>query len=134
MIILVTSSGKSFLYLLLASLNTAETIIVIVSLIALKLNLLRKIKEMKIFTLIYEEYKLTDKLVLILIETVVSLSFQLFLMSLHVKNKLDRIIFNECHLIVTTANYKHKMHELKKLRLIITQFFFLSVTLSVSVL
>ena len=71
---------------------------------------------------------------LISIETVVSLSFQLFLMSLYAENKLNRIIFDECHLIVTTANYRYKMHKLKKLRLIITQFFFLSATLSVSVL
>ncbi len=71
---------------------------------------------------------------LISIEIAVSLSFQLFLMSLHAENKLDRIIFDECHLIVTTANYRYKMHELKKLRLIITQFLFLSATLSVSVL
>jgi len=72
--------------------------------------------------------------VLILIETVVSSSFQLFLISLHAENKLDKIIFDEYHLIVTAANYRHKMHELKKLRLITTQFFFLSATLSVSVL
>ncbi len=71
---------------------------------------------------------------LILIETVVSSSFQLFLISLHAENKLDKIIFDEYHLIVTAANYRHKMHELKKLRLITTQFFFLSATLSVSVL
>ncbi len=89
---------------------------------------------MKVSTLIYEEQKSADKLVLVSIETAVSLSFQLFLMSLHAENKLDRIIFDECHLIVTTANYRHKMHELKKLRLITTQFLFLSATLSVSVL
>ncbi len=89
---------------------------------------------MKILTLIYEEYKSINKLVLILIEIVVSLSFQLFLMFLHAKNKLDRIIFNECYLIVTTANYRYKMHKLKKLRLITTQFLFLFITLFVSVL
>jgi len=63
------------LYLLLASLSTAETTIVIVSLIALKSDLLRKVKEMKILTSIYEEQKSTDKLVLVLIETAESLSF-----------------------------------------------------------
>ena len=55
-------------------------------------------------------------------------------MSLHAEIKLDRIIFDECHLIVTAANYRHSMHSLKKLQLITIQFIFLSATLSVSVL
>ena len=133
-IILVTLSDKSFLYLLLASLSITESTIIIVSLIALKSDPLRKVKEIKISALIYKEKKLINKLVLISIETIVSLSFQLFLMSLHAENKLNKIIFNEYHLIVTAANYKYRMHELKKLRLIITQFVFLFTTLSVSVL
>jgi len=133
-VILATSSGKSFLYLLLALLSTAETTIIIVPLIALKSDLLRKAKEMKISASIYEERKSADKLVLVLIETTILSSFQLFLMSLHAENKLDRIIFDECHLIVTVANYRHSMHSLKKLRLITTQFIFLSATLSVSIL
>jgi superfamily II DNA helicase RecQ len=133
-VILATSSGKSFLYLLLASISTAKTMIIIVPLIALKSDLLRKAKEMKISASIYKEKKSADKLVLVSIETAVSSSFQLSLMSLHAEIKLDRIIFNECHLIVTAANYRYKMHELKKLRLITTQFVFLSATLSVSVL
>ncbi len=89
---------------------------------------------MKILTSIYEKHKFINKLVLILIETIVSLSFQLFLMSLHAENKLNKIIFNECYLIVTIANYRHKMYKLKKLRLIIIQFLFLFTTLFVSVL
>jgi len=105
-----------------------------VPLTALKLDLLRKVKEMKIFASVYEEKKSADKLMLVSIETAVSSSFHLFLMSLHAENKLNRIIFNECHLIVTAANYRDLMHSLKKLRLIITQFIFLSVTLSISVL
>ena len=89
---------------------------------------------MKIFASVYEEKKSADKLMLVSIKTAVSSSFHLFLMSLHAENKLNRIIFNECHLIVTAANYRDSMHNLKKLRLIITQFVFLSATLSVSVL
>jgi len=133
-VILATSSDKNFLYLLLASLSTAETTIIIVSLIALKSDFLQKAKEMKISASIYEEKKSADKLILVSIETAVSSSFQLFLIFLHAENKLDRIIINECHLIVTTANYKYLMHSLKKLQLIITQFIFLSATLFVSIL
>jgi superfamily II DNA helicase RecQ len=133
-VILATSSDKSFLYLLLTLLSTAETTIIIVSLIALKSDLLQKAKEMKISTSIYEEKKSADKLVLVSIKIAISSSFQLFLMSLHAENKLDRIIFDEYHLIATAANYRHLMHNLKKLQLITTQFIFLSATLSVSVL
>ncbi len=121
-VMLATSSGKSFLYLLFASLSTAETMIIIISLTALKSDFLWKAKEMKISASIYEEKKSADKLVLVSIKTAVSLSFQLFLISLHTENKLDRIIFDECHLIVTAANYKYSMHNLKKLRFITTQF------------
>ena len=74
-IILLTLSDKSFLYLLLASMFTVATTIVIVFLVALKLDLLRRAKEIKISALIYEEKKSSDKLVLVLIETAVSSSF-----------------------------------------------------------
>jgi len=39
-VMLATSSGKSFLYLLFASLSTAETMIIIISLTALKSDFL----------------------------------------------------------------------------------------------
>jgi len=114
-VILTTSSNKSFLYLLLASISTVETTIIIIFLTALKSDLLQKAKEMKISASIYEEKKSADKLVLVSIETAVSSNFQLFLISLHAENKLDRIIFDECYLIVTAANYRYQMHNLKKL-------------------
>jgi len=55
-------------------------------------------------------------------------------MSLHIENKLDRIIFNKYYLIVTAANYRYQMYNLKKLQLITIQLTFLSATLSISIL
>lgn len=55
-------------------------------------------------------------------------------MSLHTENKLNRIIFNKYYLIVTTANYRYQMYNLKKLQLNTIQLTFLSTTLSISIL
>lgn len=55
-------------------------------------------------------------------------------MSLHIENKLNRIIFNKYYLIVTTANYRYQMYNLKKLQLNTIQLTFLSTTLSISIL
>ena len=67
---------------------------------------------------------------LVFIETISNSEFFLYLKKLEQLEKLDRIIFDEAHLIVISANYRFHMHSLKRLRIFVTQFVFFSVILS----
>ena len=130
--ILDTDQNKSLLYLFTASFSNSECTVVIVSLTALKLNLLHRCQQFSVSASIYEDSKKADSLIFVSVETAVTADFQFFLKNLQSQQKLDRIIFDECHLIVTAASYRYYMHSLKQLRLINTQFIFLSATLSIS--
>ena len=66
---------------------------------------------------------------LIFIEIISNFEFFLYLKKLEQLEKLDRIIFDEAHLIVINANYRFHMHSLKRLRIFVTQFVFFSITL-----
>ncbi|KAI9748290.1 MAG: hypothetical protein M4579_007265, partial [Chaenotheca gracillima] len=124
-----TSSGKTLIYLLCASLSSAQTTVVMVPLVSLKKDLRRRAEEFNISVSFYEEGSKATSLVLASVESVDNPHFFTFLKTLQHEKKLDRIIFDEAHLIVTAANYRYVMHHLKNLRLINTQFIFLTATL-----
>ena len=129
-VILGTGQGKSLLYLFTASFSNSECTVVIVPLTALKLDLLKRCQQFSVSASIYEDSKKADSLIFVSVETAVTADFQFFLKDLQSQQKLDRIVFDECHLIITAASYRYHMHLLKQLRLINTQFIFLSATLS----
>ena len=60
------------------------------------------------------------------------MKFISFVQNLQCRGQLDRLIFDECHLIVLAASYRHVMKRLKQLRLVNIQFIFLTATLSQS--
>ena len=125
-----TNSNKSLVYLFTAFFSTSKTTIVFISLIALKKDIYRRAIELSIDISIYEEDKeKISFIVLVSIETISSSEFFLYLKKLEQLEKLDRIIFDEAHLIVTNANYRFHIHSLKKLRIFVTQFVFFSITL-----
>ena len=125
-----TNSGKSLIYLFTASFNTSKTTIVFIPLLALKRDIYRRAIELSIDISIYEEDKeKISSIVLVSIETISNSEFFLYLKKLEQLGKLDRIIFDEAHLIVTSANYRYQMHSLKRLRIFATQFVFFSATL-----
>ena len=129
-IISSTNSNKSFVYLFTASFSTSKTIIVFIPLITLKKDIYRRAIELFIDISIYEEDKeKISFIMLISIETISNSEFFLYLKKLEQLKKLDRIIFDETHLIVTSANYRFHMHSLKRLRIFVTQFVFFSITL-----
>jgi len=127
--ILPTSSGKSLTYLLTASLSTSKVTIVIVPLLGLKNDLIKRAQEYNIPCCNYEDNNKFKNLTLISIETIIDPTFNFDLIKLLDEKKLDRIIFDKCHLLITAANYRsimYKFHEILKFN---TQFVFLSGTL-----
>ena len=69
--VLATNKGKSLSYLLTASLITSKITIVVLPLIGLKEDLLRRTKDFKIPTSIYEKSSSFTTLTLVSVETMV---------------------------------------------------------------
>ena len=96
----------------------------------MKRDIYRRAIKFSIDISIYEEDKeKISSIVLVSIETISNSEFFLYLKKLEQLEKLDRIIFDEAHLIVTSSNYRFQIHSLKKLRIFSTQFVFFSATL-----
>ena len=55
--------------------------------------------------------------------------FRRLLNRLHMANLLDRVVFDECHLVLTASQYRLSMMLLKLLRRLIYQMVFLTATL-----
>ena len=127
--VLPTSIGKSLSYLLTSSLSTSKYTIIILPLVGLKLDILRRAREFNIPCYDYEEEKLFTTITLISIETIVSNSFISLVQGLINNNSLDRIIFDECHLLISASSYRSIMFRFKEILALPTQFVFLSGTL-----
>jgi hypothetical protein len=130
--ILLINNGKSLSYLLTSSLNINKVTIIIISLISLKMDIFRRVKEFNISCLIYEENNIFTNLTLISIESIISSNFISLVKDLINNNKLDRIIFDECHLLITSSSYRSIMFQVKNLLLFNIQLIFLTGTLSIS--
>ena len=129
--ILPTSSGKSLTYLLTCSLNISKITIVIVPLVGLKNDLIKRAKEFNIPCSIYEDNYKFNNLTLILIKSIITSNFIFDLLKLINEDKIDRIIFDEYYLLITAASYRpimYKFHEILKYPI---QFVFLTGTLPI---
>jgi superfamily II DNA helicase RecQ len=128
--ILPTGAGKSLLFMLPCTLPDARTTILIVPLVALHTDMLRRVREMKIDHL---EWQLGESreaaLVLVSAEAASSKDFMKYARRLVREQKLDRIVVDECHLTVTAAEYRPSMTELTAIRSLRTQFVYLTATL-----
>ena len=115
--ILPTSSGKSLTYLLTCSLNISKITIVIVPLVGLKNDLIKRAKEFNIPCSIYEDNYKFNNLTLISIESIITSNFIFDLLKLINEDKIDRIIFDKYYLLITAASYRpiiYKFHEILK--------------------
>jgi superfamily II DNA helicase RecQ len=115
--ILPTGAGKSLLFMLPCTLPDARITILIVPLVALHTDMLRRVQEMKIDHL---EWQLGESreaaLVLVSAEAASSKDFMKYARRLVREQKLDRIVVDECHLTVTAAEYRSSMTELTAIR------------------
>jgi superfamily II DNA helicase RecQ len=130
--VLPTSIGKSLIYLLTSSLSISKVTIVIIPLIGLKLDILRRAKSYNIPCNIYEDTKTFNNLTLVSIETIVSSMFISQVENLINSRSLDRIIIDEFHLLISSSSYRSIMFKVKELLLLKVQFVFLSGTLPYS--
>ena len=127
--VLPTSIGKSLSYLLASSLSTSKYTIIILPLVGLKLDILRRAKEFNIPCSNYEEDNFFTTLTLISMETILKTKFIALVQDLIDNGSLDRIILDECHLLLSAACYRSVMFVFKEILALPTQFIFLSGTL-----
>jgi superfamily II DNA helicase RecQ len=118
--VLPTSSGKSLSYLLTSSLSISKVTIVIIPLIGLKQDILRRAKEFNIPCNIYEDEQEFKSLTLISIESIISSTFIAKSKELIKSNSLDRIIVDEYHLLLSSSSYRNIMFRFKEILLLNT--------------
>jgi hypothetical protein len=74
-VVLFTSSRKLFSYLLTSSLNISKVTIIIISLVGLKSNILRRAKEYNISYNIYKKTRIFENFTLVSIKLIINSSF-----------------------------------------------------------
>jgi superfamily II DNA helicase RecQ len=108
--------------------------ILIVPLVSLHGDMLRRVREMKIDHLEWKPGESREvALILVSAEAVSSKDFMKYARRLVAEQKLDRIVVDECHLTVVAAAYRPSIIELTAIRSLRTQFVYLTATLPPSI-
>ncbi|KUL81288.1 hypothetical protein ZTR_09156, partial [Talaromyces verruculosus] len=132
--VLRTNEGKSLLYLLPCQLPGARTTVVVLPLVVLKQDMLRRCHDAGIEATIWDQthestHLGSSSLILVSVEQAVHLNFRTFLLRLQLAQQLERVVFDECHLILTAAAYRRRMGLVPTLREIQCPMVFLTGTL-----
>lgn len=133
-VILATGGGKSLAFMVPMLLPQATTTVVVVPLVALKQDLVRRCWDAGIEYSVWDAHGSSERftgtpLIFVSAEQAVRDPFHRFLGSLEANQQLDRVVFDECHLILTASKYRPKMALLRHLRQFRCQVVFLSATL-----
>ena len=123
-IILPTGGGKTILYVLPTLLPHAETTVVIVPLVALRHDLTRRCDAWGIqygtFTseMSYSADRLhaVPPLLLVDIDNAFSANFRALLVELSSQGRLDRIVLDEAHILLTASHYRYSLKDIAGLR------------------
>jgi hypothetical protein len=126
--ILPTSTGKSLSYLFTSALSLSKVTVVIILLKGLKSDVFRRAREFNIPCSIYENNQEFKNLTLVSMESITSDSFIFNIKNLIESNSLDRIILEECYLLISAVSYRSIMYRFKELMILPTQFVFISGT------
>ncbi|KAJ9625493.1 hypothetical protein H2203_004250 [Taxawa tesnikishii (nom. ined.)] len=128
--ILPTGAGKSLSFMLPCTLPDAGITILIVPLVSLRADLLRRIRELNIAHLEWLPGESREaSLIIVSVEAAATTHFTKYARSLIVQQKLDRIVIDECHLTVTAVDYRSSIVDLTAVRNLRTQFVYLTATL-----
>ncbi|KAK0831221.1 hypothetical protein LTS02_018274, partial [Friedmanniomyces endolithicus] len=115
--VLPTGAGKSLLFMLPCTLPDARITVLVVPLVALYGDMLRRIREMRIEHLEWQPGENREAaLVLVSAEAVSTKDFMKYARRLIVQQKLDRIVVDECHLTVIAAEYRPSIVDLTLIR------------------
>lgn len=129
-VILPTGAGKSLLFMLPCTLPDAGITVLVVPLVSLREDLLRRLREHGIDHIEWLPGERREAgLVLVTVEAASTGDFMKYARALVAQQKLDRIVVDECHLTVTAASYRESIIDLTHIRSLRAQFVYLTATL-----
>ncbi len=115
-IVLPTGGGKSLLFMGPASLQSANTTVVIVPFIALTEDLIRRGSAAGITCIKWKPgCDVLAKLVIVSAEDAAATQFRHYLWDIYSKGELDRIVFDECHVLVTMSEFRSQVLSIRKI-------------------
>ena len=118
--------------MLLLILPSVGIIVVILPLIGLKHNIIRRLKYIGLGYKVQEskeDEEVRYLLVFILVDKAVSVIFRSYFNRLKARNRLNRVIFDKSYLAITVSQYRPKIGLVKYLRSLQYQFIYLIATL-----
>jgi len=129
-VVLATGSGKTLIVMVAAVLEGAGTTIVVLPTVALRGNMLSRLAGVGLKPVLWAPGETrSGSLVLVSAEAACKMSFLEYAQRLEARQKLDRIVVDECHLTIT-ATYWRSMRELGSfVRQVRTQMVWLTATL-----
>ncbi|KAI9803332.1 MAG: hypothetical protein M1826_004969 [Phylliscum demangeonii] len=130
-VVLPTGGGKSLLFLLPCLLPGAHVTVVILPLVALRQDLMRRCEEVGVGHVVWSPSldASAAPLALAAAEHTVQPAFRAFLIRLHQQRRLERIVMDEAHLVMTARDYRRCMATLGDLRQVAVPFVALTATL-----
>jgi superfamily II DNA helicase RecQ len=138
-VVLATGGGKSLAFMVPLLLPQSGTTVVVVPLVALKSDLVRRCYAANIQYSIWDGYTSAERysgtpLLFVAAESAVRQPFQQFLGRLDALGQLDRIVIDECHLVLTASTYRPKLALLRQIRAFRCSVIFLTATLPPSMM
>jgi hypothetical protein len=136
LLVLATGSGKSLTFMLGSSLPTARTTVLIVPLVLLRLDLLRRCQEMGLSPVVWSSgadiacgMDGSATLLFVSVEVAAKHPFRQYARRLYDTGNLERVMIDECHLVQTSAHYRKHMTQLSELRQFRVPFVYMTATL-----
>jgi superfamily II DNA helicase RecQ len=130
--VMLTRAGKSLLFMLPAWAEQGGTTVVVVPLIALRGDIMRRCTKLGISCVEWDSRRPPDAAAVVLVtpKSAVGEEFATFLNRLRATRQLDRIVINECHIVLNRQyDFRKDMQKLGKLAAAKTQIVMLTATL-----
>jgi superfamily II DNA helicase RecQ len=127
-VVLPTGGGKSLLFMAPALLKGSRTTIVVVPFAALAEDMMKRCKEAGLSCIKWKMGPKYGAQVVIVAAAATTKEFRQHAWSLQVDGRLDRIVMDECHIVLESRHFRDLLQRLKKLA-IPCQFIYLTATL-----
>ncbi|RYO26416.1 hypothetical protein AA0113_g12493 [Alternaria arborescens] len=130
--VMPTGAGKSMLFMLPAWAEQGGTTVVVVPLVSLRGDMMRRCKELGISCAEWESRRPPDAAAIVFVtpESAVGEAFATFLNRLRATRQLDRIVIDECHIVLNRRyTFRKQMQQLGRLAAAETQMGLLTATL-----
>jgi superfamily II DNA helicase RecQ len=130
--IMPTGGGKSMLFMLPAWAVPGGTTIVVVPLVSLRQDMARRCRQIGVSCVAWDRQRPPDEAAIVLVtpESAVTGDFQSFINRLAVMRRLDRVVVDECHIIMNPQkDFRPQMAQLGRLVRARCQMVYLTATL-----